>query len=583
MAKATDRPRRTGSVVLFRLSILFMSTALGACAAAPEATVPAAAAPVAAPTAAAVTPAANPAAKLVPVRPQIYAPFRLTADLSSLSPEERQMLGLFIDAAQIMDDLFWKQAYGDRARLLNGIGDPRTRQFAEINYGPWDRLEDNRPFAPGVGAKPEGAAFYPPDMSREEFERAQLPGKDSLYTFITRDARGALALLPYGFRFAAELRRAASLLNQAAAFATDAGLHNYLELRADALTSDDYRASDMAWLDMKNNRIDLVIGPIETYEDRLFGYKAAYEAYVLVKDMAWSKRLARYAAMLPDLQRGLPVPDAYKAEATGSDSDLNAYDVIYYGGHCNAGSKTIAINLPNDEQVQLAKGTRRLQLKNAIRAKFEKIMVPIAAELIAEDQQRHINFDAFFADVMFHEVAHGLGIKNTINGKGTVREALKDHAGAIEEGKADVLGLYMITKLHERGELTGSLEDYYVTFLAGMFRSVRWGAASAHGEANMVRFNYFAEHGAFTRDAASGRYRVDMPRMRQAVDGLSGLILRLQGDGDYAAVTRLNEKQGLIGPQLRADLDRLAAREIPVDVVFEQGKSVLGLESAAAR
>jgi len=518
-----------------------------------------------------------------PARPEIYAPFRLTADLSGLSENERRMLGLFIDASMIMDDLFWRQAYGDRDRLLNGIGDPRTRQFAEINYGPWDRLEDNRPFAPGVGAKPEGAAFYPPDMSREEFERAQLPGKDSLYTFITRDARGALALLPYGFRFAAELRRAASLLNQAAAFATDAGLHNYLELRADALTSDDYRASDMAWLDMKNNRIDLVIGPIETYEDRLFGYKAAYEAYVLVKDMAWSKRLARYAAMLPDLQRGLPVPDAYKAEATGSDSDLNAYDVIYYGGHCNAGSKTIAINLPNDEQVQLAKGTRRLQLKNAIRAKFEKIMVPIAAELIAEDQQRHINFDAFFADVMFHEVAHGLGIKNTINGKGTVREALKDHAGAIEEGKADVLGLYMITKLHERGELTGSLEDYYVTFLAGMFRSVRWGAASAHGEANMVRFNYFAEHGAFTRDAASGRYRVDMPRMRQAVDGLSGLILRLQGDGDYAAVTRLNEKQGLIGPQLRADLDRLAAREIPVDVVFEQGKSVLGLESAAAR
>jgi len=583
MVNPTDRPRRTGSVVLFRLSILFMSTALGACAAAPEATAPAAAAPVAAPPAAAVTPAANPAAELVPVRPQIYAPFRLTADLSSLSPEERRMLGLFIDAAQIMDDLFWKQAYGDRDRLLRGIADPRTRQFAEINYGPWDRLEDNRPFAPGVGAKPEGAAFYPPDMSREEFERAQLPGKDSLYTFITRDARGALALVPYGFRFAAELRQAASLLNQAAALATDTGLRSYLELRADALTSDDYRASDMAWLDMKDNRIDLVIGPIETYEDRLFGYKAAYEAYVLVKDMAWSKRLARYAAMLPDLQRGLPVPDAYKAEATGSDSDLNAYDVIYYGGHCNAGSKTIAINLPNDEQVQLAKGTRRLQLKNAIRAKFEKIMMPIAAELIAEDQQRHINFDAFFADVMFHEVAHGLGIKNTINGKGTVREALKDHAGAIEEGKADVLGLYMITKLHERGELTGSLEDYYVTFLAGMFRSVRWGAASAHGEANMVRFNYFAEHGAFTRDAASGRYRVDMARMRQAVDGLSGLILKLQGDGDYAAVTRLNEKQGLIGPQLRADLDRLAAREIPVDVVFEQGKSVLGLESAAAR
>src|SRR5688572_25836806 len=310
MANATDWPRRTGSVVLFRLSFLFMSAALGACAAAPDSTAPAAAVPVVAPPAAAVTPAANPAAELVPVRPQIYAPFRLTADLSSLSPEERQMLGIFIDAAQIMDGLFWKQAYGDRDRLLNGIGDPRTRQFAEINYGPWDRLEDNRPFVPGVGAKPEGAAFYPPDMSREEFERAQLPGKDSLYTFITRDPNGALTLLPYGFRFAAELRQAASLLDQAAALATEAGLRNYLGLRADSLTSDDYRASDMAWLDMKDNRIDLVIGPIETYEDRLFGYKASYEAYVLVKDIAWSKRLARYTAMLPDLQRGLPVPDA---------------------------------------------------------------------------------------------------------------------------------------------------------------------------------------------------------------------------------------------------------------------------------
>ncbi len=219
------------------------------------------------------------------------------------------------------------------------------------------------------------------------------------------------------------------------------------------------------------------------------------------------------------------MPDAYKAETAGSDSDLNAYDVVYYAGDCNAGSKTIAINLPNDEQVQLEKGTRRLQLKNAMRAKFDKILVPIAAELIAEDQRRHVTFDAFFADVMFHEVAHGLGIKNTIDGRGTVREALKEHAGALEEGKADVLGLYMITRLHERGELTGSLEDYYVTFLAGIFRSVRFGAASAHGQANMVRFNYFAAHGAFTRDDATGRYRVDMAQMRKAIDGLSGLIL----------------------------------------------------------
>ena len=317
MANMIDCLPPTARAVLHRLSIALLTTAFAACAATPEATAPAAAAPAAVAPAAAVTPPANPAAELVPVRPAIYAPFRLTADLSSLSPEERRMLGLFIDAAQIMDGLFWKQAYGDRDQLLNGIEDLRTRQFAIINYGPWDRLEDNRPFVPGVGAKPEGAAFYPPDMSREEFERAQLPGKDNLYTFITRDPNGALALLPYGFRFAAELRQAATLLTQAAALAPQPGLRNYLELRADALTSDDYRASDMAWLDMKDNRIDLVIGPIETYEDRLFGYKAAYEAYVLVKDMAWSKRLARYAAMLPDLQRGLPVPDCVQGGGRG--------------------------------------------------------------------------------------------------------------------------------------------------------------------------------------------------------------------------------------------------------------------------
>ena len=224
------------------------------------------------------------------------------------------------------------------------------------------------------------------------------------------------------------------------------------------------------------------------------------------------------------------MPDGIQGETPGTDSDLNAYDVVYYAGHCNAGSKTIAINLPNDEQVQLQKGTRRLQLKNAMRAKFDKILVPIADELIAEDQRRHITFDAFFANVMFHEVAHGLGIKNTINGKGTVRDALKEQAGALEEGKADILGLYMITQLHEQGEMPdASLDDNYVTFLAGIFRSIRFGAASAHGRANVAQFNFLQEHGAFTRDSATGRYRVDIAKMRAAVDALSGRILRYPG------------------------------------------------------
>jgi hypothetical protein len=515
--------------------------------------------------------------KTVPVRPEIYAPVTLSADLSGLTAKERRMLGLFIEAGEIMDGLYWRQAYGDREALLKGIADPRTREFAILNYGPWDRLAENSPFVAGVGAKPSGAQFYPHDMTREEFEKADLPNSRSEYTLLRRDAKGALQVVPYHVEYREAVARAAAKLEAAAAIADDAGLRRYLTLRAEALRTDDYGASDRAWLDMKSNRIDIVIGPIETYEDALFGYKAAYESYALIKDMEWSARLSRYAAMLPELQRGLPVPDAYKAETPGSDSDLNAYDAVYYAGHCNAASKTIAINLPNDEQVQLEKGTRRLQLKNAMRAKFDRIMVPIADELIAPDQRKHVTFDAFFGDTMFHEVAHGLGIKNTLDGKGTVRDALKEQASWLEEGKADILGLYMITRLQEKAEISGSLEDYYVTFLTGIFRSVRWGAAEAHGQANMVRFNYFADRGAFTRDE-NGHYRVNMAQMRRAMDELSADILKLQGDGDYAGVQKLLRDLGVIRPQLGEDLARLGKRNIPVDVAFVQGKAVLGLE-----
>ncbi len=515
---------------------------------------------------------------LVPARPDIYAPVTLTADLKDLSAKERSMLGLFIDAAKEMDDLFWAQTYpGDRGKLMAGIADPNVRRFVEINYGPWDRLEGNEPFVPGVGAKPPGAGFYPLDMTKQEFERADLPGKTGEYSVIRRDAAGKLTVVPYGVEWQEPLSRTAGLLEKAAGLAEDPGLARYLGLRAKALTSDDYRASEIAWLDMKDNRIDVVIGPIETYDDKLFGYKAAFEAYVLIKDMEWSKRLARYAAMLPGLQRGLPVPDAYKAEVPGTDSDLNAYDAVYYAGDCNTGAKTIAVNLPNDVEVQLAKGTRRLQLKNVMRAKFDKIMVPIAGELIAPEQRKHVTFDAFFANTMFHEVAHGLGIKNTVDGKGTVGDALKELDSGIEEGKADVLGLYMVTRLHEQGELGGALDDYYVTFLAGIFRSVRFGSADAHGEANMIRFNFFADRGAFSRDP-QGYYHVDMKKMRAAVDALSSTLLQLQGNGDYAGVEKLIADLGVIRPDLAADLARLKSRDIPVDVNFIQGKAVLGLD-----
>ena len=294
--------------------------------------------------------------------------------------------------------------------------------------------------------------------------------------------------------------------------------------------------------------------------------------------MEWSDRLSRFALFLPELQDGLPVPDEYKWETPGTDSDLNAYDVVYYAGHSNAGSKTIAINLPNDEMVQLEKGTRRLQLKNAMQAKFEEILLPIAGELIDESQREHVTFEAFFGNTMFHEVAHGLGIKNTITGRGTVREALLDVASSIEEGKADVLGLYMVTELHAAGELGDvDIMDHYVTFMASIFRSIRFGASSAHGKANMVRFNFFKEKGAFVRDPETGTYRVDADRMNEAMTELSRLLLTLQGDGNYEGALELTNTKGIIGEQLQADLDRLTAAGIPVDITFRQGLSVLGL------
>ena len=524
-------------------------------------------------------PAARENQAMASVRPEVYAEFPLVADLSHLSDAQRQMIVLLIEASQIMDELFWRQSFGDGYQdWLAKIGVDATRNFAELNYGPWDRLDDERPFIEDVGPKPLGARFYPADMSREEFEAADLDGKVGLYSFLRRDDAGALIVVPYHVEYATELGRAAELLRQAADLAEHEGFANYLMLRADALLSDDYQQSDMAWMDVKTNPIELVIGPIETYEDRLFGYRAAYEAYVLIKDRDWSERLAKFVAFLPELQRGLPVADEYKAESPGTDSDLNAYDVIYYAGDSNAGSKTIAINLPNDEQVQLAKGTRRLQLKNAMQAKFEKIMLPVAAELIDESQRSHVTFDAFFANTMFHEVAHGLGIKDTITGKGTVREALLDVASSMEEGKADILGLYMITRLHEAGELGEiDLRDNYVTFMAGIFRSIRFGASSAHGRANMLRFNFFKERGAFVRDPERGTYSVDFGRMQDSMSALSELLLTLQGDGDYEGAVRLTNEKGVIGAQLRQDLDRLTEVNIPVDIVFSQGVAELGL------
>jgi hypothetical protein len=309
----------------------------------------------------------------------------------------------------------------------------------------------------------------------------------------------------------------------------------------------------------------------------LYNYRTSYEAYVLIKDKEWSKKLEKYVAMLPELQQGLPVDAKYKSEKPGASSQLVVYDVVYYAGHSNSGGKTIAVNLPNDEELQKTKGTRRSELKNAMQAKFDKILTPISKDLIDPSQQPHITFDAFFANVMFHEVAHGLGIKSTVNGKGNVRAALQEQGSWLEEAKADILGLYMVTKLVEKGELQGKLEDYYTTFMAGILRSVRFGAGEAHGKANMLAFNFFEEKGAFEK-TKEGHYKVNYDKFRTAMNDLSNLILTLQGNGDKPGVTQLQQTKALVNPDLQKDLNRLAEKRIPVDIIFEQGVDVLGLK-----
>ncbi len=506
-------------------------------------------------------------------RVEEFAPFKLTTDFSVLTEKEKLMLPLLLEAAEVMDDLYWRQAFGDKDELLSADLDEDTKRFVEINFGPWERLNDNKPFVKGYGPKPPGANFYPHDMTKTEFEAWDNDSKTGLYTLIRRDESGNLMAIPYHEVFKQQLTKAAALVMEASKLAEDKGLKNYLEKRSRALLTDDYYESDLAWLDMKNNSIDFIIGPIENYEDQLYGYKTAYESFILIKDKEWSSRLERYTAMLPGLQEALPCELKYKDEKPGVESDMNVYDAIYYAGDSNAGSKTIAINLPNDEKVREIKGSRKMQLKNSMQAKFDKILIPIANLLIAEEQRKHVKFDAFFENTMFHEVSHGLGLGSTTDKSSTVREALKDAYTSIEESKADILGLWCVYHLNELGELgEKNMMDNFVTFMAGIFRSVRFGAASAHGKANMIRFYYFNEMGAFEREPATGTYSVNFEKMKMAMISLSEMLLKIQGDGDYKAAKYLIDEKGFIREELQRDIGRIEEAGIPKDIVFEQGK-----------
>jgi len=508
-----------------------------------------------------------------------YAEFELTSDLiDGLSANEKELVKIFIQISEIMDEIYWDQYFGNEARAaLDTICDPAVRAFANIQYGAWDRLDSERPFVPGYGERPLGANFYPVDMTDEEFNALPEEQRNHQYSLIRRDENGKLVMVPYHEAYKEQLARVDTLLEKAIALAENEGLKNYLIARREAFRTDDYYQSDMIWMDMKDSPLDFVVGPIENYDDALHGIRCSQEAYVLIKDEQWSNDLSKFAAMLPEMQKLLPCDEKYKKEVPGTDCDINVYDVVYYGGDCNAGSKTIAINLPNDERVQLAKGSRRLQLKNAMRAKFDNIMIPIAKLMVCDEQVDSVTFNAFFGNTCYHEVAHGLGIKNTVTGRGACRQALGAQYSAWEEAKADVCGLFLTEQLIERGEITNTtVAQNYITFISGILRSVRFGATEAHGVANIMCYNYFYEHGAFSRNA-QGKYVIDVDKAREAARGWAAIIIAMEGEGDMAAAKAYSDKNGKISADLQRDLDAIRDANIPRDIVYKQGAAVLGL------
>lgn len=504
-----------------------------------------------------------------------YAQVELRSDLvNNLNNKEKELVKIFFQVGEITDDLFWQQTFGDKSQL-DTITDSYAKEFAMIHYGAWDRLDNNKPFLAGYGEKPAVCNYYPHDITAEEFDAFEDANKNSWYTVIRRNEDGSLKSVWYHEAYAEEIGRICALLEKAVTLAEDPGLKNYLEKRIEAFKTDDYLESDLAWMDMKDSKIDFVTGPIESYDDKFQETKASYESFILLKDEARSKDLAKFVAMLPALQKELPCAPEYKTFVPGTSSDLNVYDAVYYAGDCNAGSKTIAINLPNDERVHALKGTRRLQLRNSMKAKFDKILMPIGQLIVTPEQQKYLNFDAFFWNVTFHEVAHGLGVKQTINTNESVDAVMGTEKTSWEEAKADILGLFMVTKLIEMGEITNiTAEDAIATYIAGILRSVRFGAASSHGKANMMCFNYMEKAGAFSRDA-KGQYVIDFGKAKEAMNGWAALILQTQGDGNVEFATKYRAENGGITPALQADLDKINGAGIPRDITFIQGADIL--------
>jgi len=506
-----------------------------------------------------------------------FVPVTISYDQTLLSEQDQQVIAKLVQAANYMDRIFLRQVYVDNEKILKQLqasqipDDLICLDYFKIMYGPWDRLNDNQPFLVSF-EKPEGANFYPSGMSKDAFyEWLEKQPNDKVafesnFTVI-RSRGNKLLAIPYSKAYQDLLKPAAKLLREAAELADNKSLQTFLRSRAEAFLSNDYFQSDMDWMDLDSN-IEVVIGPYEVYEDQLFGYKAAFEAFITVVDPVESEKLSVIASYLDAMEKNLPYPDRYKNFERGGESPIKVVQEIYTAGDTRAGAQTLAFNLPNDERVREAKGSKKVMLKNVMEAKFNKILLPIAEKVIDPAQLSNITFDAYFNHILLHEVSHGLGpgiITLPDGEKTTVNKMLKDAYSVIEEAKADVCGNFNVQFLINKNVFPKSLEkSLYTTYLAGMFRSVRFGAQSAHGVANMIQFNYLTERNAFKFDSKTKTFRVDPIRIKNAVRDLANMLLVIQAKGDYKAAKNLINNYGVMTETMKAALERL--KTIPVDI-----------------
>ena len=506
-----------------------------------------------------------------------FAPAEIGADLSALPASERTALRHLIEAARVMDGLFLRQVWaGNPARLLqlqadrSPEGQARLRNFL-LNKGPWSRLDGDAPFLEGIGEKPGGANLYPAGATKADVERwlGTLTGiakaeAQGFFTTIRRGPGGTFQAVPYAVEYQGELALAAEHLRAAAAATTQPTLKRFLEARADAFFSNDYYASDVAWMELDAS-IEPTIGPYEVYEDTWFAAKAAFEAFITVRDDAETAKLAKFSGQLQSLENRLPIEASYRNPTLGALSPIRVVNVVFSAGDANRGVQTAAFNLPNDEKVVEEKGTKRTMLKNTQEAKFRLVLQPIAKEALASADRPRVQFDAFFTHILMHELMHGLGPNSiTVNGqKTTVRAQLKETYSTLEEAKADISGLWALQTLVDDGVIEKGLADtMYTTFLASTFRSIRFGTSSAHGRGIAIQLNTLMDAGAIVVNA-DGTFRVEPTKIREAVKALTAEILTVQAKGDYDGAKALMAR-ATIRPPVQAVLDRLG--KVPVDI-----------------